>query len=71
MTVTLKFPKTGTFLTGFGGETEDITAALHFENGVQAQEHCREHKCEDFEIYYHFDDARLDFSVKVGGLDVV
>ena len=57
------------FLKEFGGEATDITAALHFENGVQTEEYCRDHMCEDFDIVYPSDDWRL-ISLNVGGMDV-
>jgi hypothetical protein len=70
MIVALKSPKTGRFLKEFGGETTEITAALHFATGIEAEEYCRDHELEDSEIVYQFEDSRLDFSVKLGGLDV-
>lgn len=70
MIVALKSAKTGRFLKEFGGETTDVTAALHFDTGMEAEAYCRKHELEEFEIVYHFEDSRLDFSVKLGGLDV-
>jgi hypothetical protein len=70
MIVILKSPETGKFLKEFGGVTADIEDALRFENGVEAQKYCRDHKLEEFDIAYHFDDSHLDFAIKVGGMDV-